>query len=171
MLENSSYPYFMEADDRPLDAGAIDIASLLGTWFNANGDTQYVVKLVFRKESDRLWLRSYGSSDSEPIDWGEVEAIAYVSTSPSLVSGFHAVYHLDGMETCLLGQFTGGTLAIMFHTRYLDESGRSSHFAREFFNHSVTDSPLTRFLDFTPVLGTWINSNPVTQGIKQFNRF
>lgn len=169
MLENSSYPYFMEADRRPLDAGAIDIASLLGTWFNANPDTQYLVKLVFRTEKGQLWLRSYGSSDSEPIDWGEVEAVPYVSASPSLASGFHAVYHLDGIETHLLGRAASGVLAMELKTRYLDNSKRSSHFTHEFFHHSVPDSPLDRFLDFTPVLGSWINSHPATQGIKQFN--
>ncbi len=169
MLENSSYPYFMEADRRPLDAGAIDIASLLGTWFNANPDTQYLVKLVFRAEKGQLWVRSYGSSDREPIDWGEVEAVPYVSASPSLASGFHAVYHLDGIETHLLGRAASGVLAIEFNTRYLDESGRSSHFTHEFFHRSVADSPLDRFLDFNSVSGIWVNSKPATQGIKQFS--
>jgi hypothetical protein len=51
-----------------------------------------------------------------------------------MAGGFHAFYNHEGIETHLVANQKLGILVIQSYTRYVDGSGRTSHFAREFFH-------------------------------------
>ncbi len=166
MQHNSSFNVYMQADRQALIAPAIDIKPLIGSWLNVNDETQYLVKIAFRTENGCLWLRTYGANDPNPIDWGEVEITPYISSASTQISGFQATYCFETTEIHFSGRFMGSIVEIMVNTRYLDDSGRTNHFSREFFRRSILDT--SDFIDFKSVLGTWENSKPDSQGIRQF---
>ena len=126
---------YMKADERPSVDGSIDTSSLLGEWFNTKADTIYIKKAILSDRNGSLIVNIYGASDGDLIDWGEAEAIPYAAGASSLVAaGFHALYSLDGIETLLVSNHKLGIIVIQSYTRYLDGSGRSRHFGREFFH-------------------------------------
>ncbi len=126
---------YMKADERPSVDGSIDISSLLGEWFNTKADTIYLKKVILSERNGSLIINYYGASDGDLIDWGEAEAIPYPSGTSSLVAaGFHVFYSLDGIETLLVSNYKQGITVIQSYTRYLDSSGRTRHFGREFFH-------------------------------------
>lgn len=125
---------YMKADERPSVDSPIDTSSLLGEWFNTKADTIYLKKLSLSERNGSLMINAYGTSDGDLIDWGEVEAIPYpLGISSPVAGGFHALYSLDGIETLLVSNQKLGIMVIQSYTRYLDGSGRSRHFTREFF--------------------------------------
>lgn len=168
MHNNSPLNVYMQADRQTLVAPKIDITRLLGSWLNTNPETQYLTKIVFRTENDRLWLHSYGSSDTEPIDWGEVETMPYIAGNSTQVSNFHATYCFEAAQVHCSGRVFSGMVEIMINTCYVDNSGRNNHFSREFFRQLIPHTPSSDFINFQPVLGHWINSKSDSQGIRQF---
>ena len=90
------------------------------------------------------------------------------SGAHSQVSDFHATYCFEAAQVHFSGRFFGGMVEIMVNTCYLDNSGRTNHFSREFFRRVPSATSSCHVIDFEPVLGTWVNSKSDTQGILQF---
>ena len=134
MKQTTQYACYMKADQRPSAKELLNLSPLVGNWVNTNPDSSYLVRVVLTEQDGRLVLRGYGANESAPIDWGEVEAVPYAAGTSLMAGGFHAFYNLDGIETHLVANQKLGILVIQSYTRYLDGSGRTSHFAREFFH-------------------------------------
>lgn len=125
----------MMADGKQLIDGEPDLSPLLGDWVNSNPETDYIIKLNVARQDGRLVVRIFGAYSPEPIDWGEVEAIAYMTGGSRDCVGFHARYSFGEIETYLAANQKLGILVIQSYTSFKDASGRMSHFAREFFHH------------------------------------
>ncbi len=124
----------MKADQRHSAKEPLDLSPLVGDWVNTKPDTIYLVLVVLTEQNGRLVFRGYGANETDPIDWGEIEAVPYATGTSLMAGGFHAFYNQDGIETHLVANQKLGILVIQSYTHYLDSSGRTSHFAREFFH-------------------------------------
>ncbi|MBW4597994.1 MAG: hypothetical protein KME46_35115 [Brasilonema angustatum HA4187-MV1] len=134
MTQTTQYAHYMQADQRPGTKERLDVSSLVGDWVNTKPDTNYFVRVILTEQDNRLVLHAYGANEPDPIDWGEVEAVPYGAGTSLVAGGFHASYKLDGIETHLVANQKLGILVIQSYTRYVDGSGRTDHFSREFFH-------------------------------------
>lgn len=134
MKQTTQYACHMKADQRPSVQEPLDLSPLVGDWVNTKPDSSYLVRVVLTQQDNRLVFRAYGANEPDPIDWGEIEAVPYTTGTSLMAGGFHAFYNLHGVETHLVANQKLGILVIQSYTRYLDGSGRTSHFAREFFH-------------------------------------
>jgi hypothetical protein len=124
----------MKADQRPSVKEPLDLSPLVGDWINTKPDTSYLVRVVLTQQDNRLVFRAYGANEPAPIDWGEVEAVPYAAGTSLVARGFHAFYNQDGIERHLVANEKQEILVIQSYTRYLDGSGRTSLFGREFYH-------------------------------------
>ena len=134
MKQTTQEAYYMQADQRSSIKEPLELSSLVGNWVNTKPETDYFVRVVMSEQNGRLMFQGYGANEPDPIDWGEVEAQPYAVGSSLIAGGLHAFYNLDGIETHLVANQKLGILVIQSYTRYVDGSGRASHFAREFFH-------------------------------------
>lgn len=134
MKQATEYACHMKADQRPSAKEPLDLSPLIGDWVNTKPDSSYLVRVVLTEQDGRLLLRVYGANEPEPVDWGEIEAVPYAAGTSHMTGGFDAFYNLDRIETHLVANQKLGILVIQSYTRYVDGSGRTSHFAREFFH-------------------------------------
>ena len=125
---------FWKADNRPGNAPPLEIAALLGDWVNTSSETKYFNRVALRNQDGALLFRGYGSSDDNPIDWGDVIAQPYAGGTSTMAGGFVAQYEKNGIHTHLVSNQKLGILVIQSYTCYRDGSGRAPHFAREFFH-------------------------------------
>lgn len=159
----------MRADAKAMAGAKTGVAALLGTWVNAKRNTDHVAKVVVTERDGALFVRLYGSSAGEPVDWGEVEAIPYAFTGTTEVAGFHARYELGVTHIEIAANVKLGILVIQTYTSFMDESGRLSQFSREFFYRPAGEPAGgevrtgVRFL-----AGDWVNTNQDTKWIKGF---
>ncbi|WP_013334362.1 hypothetical protein [Gloeothece verrucosa] len=133
MTQKPVYEHYMKADERPPISKELLLTKLVGTWLNTNPNSNYLARLLLSERDKRLILRAYGANEPHPIDWGEVEAIAYAGSNLSVAAGFHAFYPLNGNKINLWAYSALGVLVIQIYVSYQDDSHRSSHFSREFF--------------------------------------
>lgn len=134
MKQTTQYASYMKADLRPSAEVPLDLSPLVGDWVNTKPDSSYLVRVVLTSRDGRLMFRGYGANEPDPIDWDEVEAVPYVAGTSHLAGGFQATYNLDGIETQVVANQKLGVLVLNLYTRYLDGSGRTSHFNREFYH-------------------------------------
>jgi hypothetical protein len=130
----TEYAYHMKADQRHSVKEPVDLSPLIGDWVNTKPDTSYLVRVVLTEQDGRLVFRGYGANEPDSIDWGEVDAVPYVAGTSHMAGGFQATYNLDGIETQVVANQKLGVLVLNLYTRYLDGSGRTSHFTREFYH-------------------------------------
>ena len=124
----------MKADQRPSVKEPLDLSPLVGDWVNTKLDTSYLVRVVLTQQDGRLVFRGYGSNELDPIDWGEIEAVPYATGTSLVARGFHAFYNQDGIERHLVANEKQEVLVIQSYSRYLDGSGRTNLFGREFYH-------------------------------------
>lgn len=134
MTQTTQYAYYMQADQRPSTKEPIELSPLVGNWINTKSDTNYLVRVVLTEQDGCLTFQGYGANEPNPIDWGKIEAVPYAAGTSLIAAGFHAFYKLDGVETHLVANQKLGILVIQSYTRYVDGSGRTDHFAREFYH-------------------------------------
>jgi hypothetical protein len=115
--------------------GRVDPAPMLGTWFATDKQSAGVVKLELIERDGAFVLRAFGAGDPDPIDWGEVPAIAYAKSVDS-DEGMAVSATFDfGFEESLLAAYSkGGILVLDTFNTFKDGSGRSAYFSREFFH-------------------------------------
>ena len=108
---------------------------MLGTWLATDKQSAGVVKLELSERDGNFVVRAFGAATPEPLDWGEVPAIAYaksvVSDEGMAVS---ATYDFGFAESLLAAYSKGGILVLDTFNTFKDGSGRSAYFSREFFH-------------------------------------
>lgn len=130
--EATGQPATMRADGRQITGAAADLSPLVGDWSNTRSDTDHLTEIVVRERDGTLVVRAYAAASPGPIDWGEVEATAYVASGTTEAAGFRATYGGGAGRTELAANQKQGVLVIQSYTSF--EDGRPSYFAREFFH-------------------------------------
>lgn len=158
----------MAADAKQMAGAKADIAPLLGDWVNSKPGTDHIARVSVSERDGELVIRVYGSAVAEPgelVDWGEAGATPYVVTGGTEVAGFHARYEIGSVHTALAANEKLGILVIQSYTSFHDDSGRLSHYSREFFHR---EGAARATGDSASLAGRWVNSNPDTAWIKGF---
>jgi hypothetical protein len=131
---------YVRAEDRPPNGeappgGQVDPAPMLGTWFATDKQSAGVVRLELTERGGAFIVRAFGAGTPEPVDWGEVPAVAYAK---SVVCGegmaVSAAYDFGFLESLLAAYTKGGILVLDTFNTFKDGSGRSAYFSREFFH-------------------------------------
>lgn len=151
----------MRADGKQMAGAEQNLKPLLGTWFNSLPRTDYIAKIVISEKDGALLVRSYGAVDGEPYDWGETEAIPYAVSGTTKMGGFYAHHEVGPVHTSLFANEKLGVLVIQSYTSFHDDSGRLSHYSREFFHHSSVPG-------VAGLSGRWVNTKPDTVWISEF---
>lgn len=126
---------YVRAKDRRRPDGPLDLSGITGTWRNTNPNTSGLVKVILSHYEDGLAVQAFGACEPEPCEWGEADEVVACAAGPASRQpmGFTAQYHFGFMKTRLEANLSRGLLIIAgFHT-FLDDSGRSDYFTREFF--------------------------------------
>ena len=158
----------MAADAKQLSGAKADISSLLGDWVNCKPESDHIARISVSERDGEVVIRPYGTAVAEQgelVDWGETVATPYLWPGRTDVAGFHARYEVGGVHTELASNEKLGVLVIQSYTSFHDDSGRLSHYAREFFHrtHPAESKAPTKSL-----AGEWINFNADSQWIKGF---
>lgn len=125
---------YMRADTQLPTEGTADLSELLGTWINADPETDDIIRFILAGQNDTFTVQVYGANTPEPIDWGEVEATPCATGTTLEIAGFDARYDFGPVETLLAAYGAKGVLVIQTYTRFKDGSGRPDYFTREFFH-------------------------------------
>lgn len=125
---------FLRETDRP-PAASVDPRPLVGGWVNTNPESRGIVRLVLRDAAGGLSVRVFGAADPEPIDWGEAPVAAVFAAGPAAgeAAAFTARFDQGFLASRLQANFAQGLLIVAVFNRFLDGSGRSDYFAREFY--------------------------------------
>jgi hypothetical protein len=130
----------VRADDQLASAttppgGEIDIAPLLGTWWNTDKATGGVIRMDLAGKGGSLVVHAWGACAPAPCDWGERPAVAYAAGVGARAGmAFSATYDFGFLETVLAAYYKGGILVLDTFNTFKDASGRSNYFTREFFH-------------------------------------
>jgi hypothetical protein len=125
-----------ELPDRPAaQFTSLDLAPLVGTWFATDNVATGVTRLQVRQQDGSLFVWIVGVDTGEPVDWGEVEAQTYGAKGTS-ISGlaFTATFDLGFLITVVAGHVSGEVITLDTFNTFVDSSGRSNHFSRDFFH-------------------------------------
>jgi hypothetical protein len=174
----------MRIDEEPgveVAPGEIDLSEITGSWVNTD---QHVTGRILRMEvaasGGKLLVRCFGPGDTEPTDWGEVEANA-LTKAPGEKSawGFWAHYDLDTIQTDLAAYYNSGVIVVGSFNSFGPASTRTDFWKREFFYREDSDAaepvgrggateftyahdrfegdrPVRRPLNLAPILGRWV---------------
>ena len=126
---------FVRAKDQRFPDGPLDLSGILGTWVNTNPDTKGIIRVLLSRNEGDLAVQAFGACEPDPCAWGEADDVVACAAAPDSREpmGFTAHYHFGFMQTRLDANLSRGLLIIAgFHT-FLDDSGRSDYFTREFF--------------------------------------
>ena len=132
----------VRAKDRQHAEGSIDLSPMLGTWINTNTASRGIVKVILSSDDGKLAMQAFGACDPAPCDWGPASDVVACAAGPGSREpmGFTAGYHFDFMEMRLEANLSRGLLIIASFNTFLDESGRSDFFSREFFFYQESTS-------------------------------
>jgi hypothetical protein len=118
----------------PEGRGEVDPAPLLGTWHNTNARSRGIVRIVLARQGGAFTVRVLGAGSPEPLDWGEVPAIAYAHDAGSREAmGFSARYDFGFQQVELQANIKQGVLVVASFNQFAPGDVRSSYFTREFF--------------------------------------
>jgi hypothetical protein len=90
-----------------------------------------------------------------------------VANGSTEVAGFHAHYDVGAVTTRIAANVKLGVLVLQTYTSFRDDSGRLSHYAREFFHHPHAE-PSEGVLAPGSLAGEWINTDPTAEWITGF---
>lgn len=125
---------------QPAGSRRLDISPLLGRWRNTNSASQGVAIVEIMDRGQHLGIRAYGVGQSGNLDWGEVPGHAYAKDySSHEAMAFNSVVALEGIRCHFQANVKQGVLVIAYFTEFLDGSGRSNYFTREFY-YKETDA-------------------------------
>lgn len=115
-------------------AHTLDHSFFWGAWQNTNAAGDGIIRVVFADKDGALTMHVFGAGETQPIDWGEVEAQVFADdVDSSDGTKFAAVYDFDFMQVRMHGWVKLGVLVIAVFNCFTDQSGRASYFDREFF--------------------------------------
>ena len=118
----------------PVAAG-IDLSVLLGDWRNTNAEGSIARIVCAANDKGSLDVRAYGRYAGAPAEWGSVPASVYSFTFEEKAAGaFRARFELGVARVDLQANVKLGVLVVVELVTFLDDSGRSNFFDREFFH-------------------------------------
>jgi hypothetical protein len=157
----------MRADTKARSGEQVDVAPLLGRWVNAKRNTDHIAKVEVTARDGAVFVRMYGSSTGELVDWGEAPAVPYAFTGTTGVAGFHARYGFGASQIEIAANVKLGILVIQTYSSFADD--RLSQFSREFFYRSTVEPVLGEVPSGVGFLaGDWVNTNENTRWITGF---
>lgn len=118
------------------DAAAVEVnnSALVGTWVNANPDTEGIARVLVSGSGGKLSLRVYAVGPGGLIDWGVADLTTFKSGPASrTVAGFECLYDFGFAEVRLLGMIMKGLLVLAQFHIFKDDSQRADAFVREYF--------------------------------------
>ena len=116
-------------------AGPLDSEHVVGMWYATDKQATGVIRLELRQDEGALKVRAFGAGAVEPYDWGEITATAYGSgVTATETMAFSAVYDFGFLVTILAAYVKQGILVLDTFNTFIDSSGRSNYFSREFFH-------------------------------------
>ena len=105
-----------------------------GTWRNTNSGRSSIESVSFDAGKDGSTMRILGGEATGLHDWGTTAVEIYnevgTATEPAKIK---ARYNLGSIEVQLHGWVKQGVLVLALFRRFIDESGGSNYFDREFF--------------------------------------
>jgi hypothetical protein len=118
----------------PVAAG-LDLGVLVGDWRNTNAEGSIARIVCTPNDGGTLDVRAYGRHSGSPADWGSVPAFVYAFTFEEQAAGaFRARFELGVARVDLQANVKLGVLVVVELLAFLDDSGRSNFFDREFFH-------------------------------------
>jgi len=116
-------------------AGPLDSEHVVRMWYATDKQATGVIRLELRQDEGALKVRAFGAGAVEPYDWGEITATAYGSgVTATETMAFSAVYDFGFLVTILAAYVKQGILVLDTFNTFIDSSGRSNYFSREFFH-------------------------------------
>ena len=115
-------------------AASLDLNVLLGDWRNTNA-AGTISRIVCEPAGEaQMTVHCYAPFGSETKDWGVVDAPAFAFNFDGTEAGaFLAVFDFGYEEVRLQANVKSGVLVVASFNRFMDGSGRSNYFDREFF--------------------------------------
>jgi hypothetical protein len=120
----------------------LDLTPFLGVWHNTNPSSAGIACVHLTRRGDTLVARVFGTGlQGQPpaqtgrgVDWGETLATTFAER-PDLreAATLTASYQFGFMDVQLHAWIKLGVLVIAKFDRFIDDSGRSNRFSREFF--------------------------------------
>ena len=119
------------SDDWSAPPDGPPLAPILGCWHNLDEETTNLVRLSITRDGDGLLLRAWGPGAPEPVDWGEVPAVAHAGggACPDGMA-FSARYDRDRPAARLVAYASGGLLLVETHRAV----PHSDDLVREYFH-------------------------------------
>ena len=113
----------------------LDPGVLVGDWRNTNAEGSIARIVCTLHDGGSIDVRAYGRYDGTPADWGSVPASVYAFTFEDRAAGaFSARFELGEARVDLQANVKLGVLVVVELITFLDGSGRSNFFDREFFH-------------------------------------
>ena len=113
----------------------LDPSVLVGDWRNTNAEGSIARIVCMPVDSGSIDVRAYGRYAGTPADWGSVPASVYAFTFEERAAGaFSARFELGEARVDLQANVKLGVLVVVELITFLDGSGRSNFFDREFFH-------------------------------------
>jgi len=116
----------------------LDPGVLVGDWRNTNAEGSIARIVCTLRDGGSVDVRAYGRYaryDGTPADWGSVPASVYAFTFDERAAGaFRARFELGEARVDLQANVKLGVLVVVELITFLDGSGRSNFFDREFFH-------------------------------------
>ncbi len=113
----------------------LDPAVLVGDWRNTNAEGSIARIVCTANDGGSIDVRAYGRYAGTPADWGSVPASLYAFTFEERAAGaFSARFELGEARVDLQANVKLGVLVVVELITFLDGSGRSHFFDREFFH-------------------------------------
>jgi len=119
--------------ERPAAPG-LDPGPLLGTWHNTNPRSRGILRIDLELHEGAFTVRVQGAGSPAPIDWGTIggEPFAHDVAARAAIA-WSALFDLGFLRIHLQANIKQGVLVVASFNEFVDDSGRTNYFTREFF--------------------------------------
>lgn len=174
----------------PAPEGPAELGDLVGSWLNTDQHvTGRVLGMTVGERDGSLFVRGFGAGDTEPQDWGEVEARALVrGPADRRAWGFWCRFDLGTITTDLAAYYNSGVVVVGSYNSFGPSSGRTDFWKREFFHRQDPAAaaagdgqagppfsyahdrfeggrPVRPTVDLAPLLGRWVGFSEGLTGV------
>ena len=121
-------------ETEPIREHDVDRGALVGNWINSNSDTSSIARLKVFEADGKLQVQAFAVGPDGSIDWGATTADVFAAGPASRVgAGFAATFDLGFADVRLQAMIMKGLLVLAQFHLFKDDSGRHSHFLREYY--------------------------------------
>jgi len=121
-------------ETEPIRERDLDRAALVGNWINSNSDTSSIARIKVFEADGKLQLQAFAIGPDGLVDWGTTTAHVFAAGPASRVgAGFAATFDLGFADVRLQAMIMKGLLVLAQFHLVKDDSGRASHFLREYY--------------------------------------